>query len=124
MAIDDDPTSLDLIAATVEQDGLEVLTATDPQRGLDLVLQRRPPIVICDLMMPGMTGMEVLSEIIRVDPVIDVLLLTAHYSTESAVEAIQKGASDYLTKPIDTRKLRSRVDELIENVRRRSLPRL
>jgi DNA-binding NtrC family response regulator len=119
VAIDDDPTSLDLIAATVEQDGLEVLTATDPMRGLDLVLQRRPPIVICDLMMPGMTGMEVLSEIVRVDPVIDVLLLTAHYSTESAVEAIQKGASDYLTKPIDTRKLRSRVDELIENVRRR-----
>jgi DNA-binding NtrC family response regulator len=125
VAIDDDPTSLDLIAATVEQEGLEVLTATDPQRGLDLVLQRRPPIVICDLMMPGMTGMEILSEIVRVDPVIDVLLLTAYYSTESAVEAIQKGASDYLTKPLDTRKLRSRVDELIENVRRRRcVPRL
>jgi DNA-binding NtrC family response regulator len=119
VAIDDDATSLDLIVATVEQEGLQVLTATDPQRGLDLVLQRRPPIVICDLMMPGLTGMEVLCEIVRVDPMIDVLLLTAHYSTESAVEAIQKGASDYLTKPLDTRKLRSRVDELVENVRRR-----
>ena len=119
VAVDDDPTSLDLIAATVEQDGLQVLTATDPRKGLDLILKRRPQIVICDLMMPGMTGMEMLSEIVRVDPVTDVLLLTAHYSTESAVEAIQKGASDYLTKPLDTRKLRSRVDELIQNVRRR-----
>ena len=91
----------------------------DPHKGLDLILKRRPQIVICDLMMPGMTGMEMLSEIVRVDPVTDVLLLTAHYSTESAVEAIQKGASDYLTKPLDTRKLRSRVDELIQNVRRR-----
>jgi CheY-like chemotaxis protein len=78
VAIDDDPTSLDLIAATVEQDGLEVLTATDPQRGLDLVLQRRPPVVICDLMMPGMTGMEVLSEIVRVDPVIGVFPVKLH----------------------------------------------
>ncbi len=119
VAVDDDPTSLDLIAATVEQDGLQVLTSTDPHRGLDLILKRRPQIVICDLMMPGMTGMEMLSEIVRVDPITDVLLLTAHYSTESAVEAIQKGASDYLTKPLDTRKLRSRVDELIQNVRRR-----
>lgn len=119
VAIDDDLTSLDLIAATVEQQGLELITATDPRRGLDLIIKRRPQIVICDLMMPGMTGLEVLTEIVRVDPIIDVLLLTAYYSTESAVEAIQKGASDYLTKPLDTRKLRTRVDGLVENVRRR-----
>jgi DNA-binding NtrC family response regulator len=119
VAIDDDITSLELVAATVEQEGLEVVTTTDSARGLEIVLRRRPQIVICDLMMPGMTGIEVLSEIVRIDPVIDVILLTAHYSTESAVEAIQKGASDYLNKPVDTRKLRSRIDELVRNVRKR-----
>ena len=70
-------------------------------------------------MMPGMTRTGMLSEIVRADPVPDVLLLTAHYSTESAVEAIQKGASDYLIKPLDMRKLRSRVDELTQNARGR-----
>ncbi len=119
VAIDDDPTSLNLIAATVEQDGLELLTFSDPQQALPVILRRRPQIVVCDLMMPGLSGMEVLSEVLRFDPITEVLLLTAHYSTESAVEAIQKGASDYLTKPLDTRKLRSRVDGLVSHARRR-----
>lgn len=125
VAIDDDPTSLDLIVATVEQDGVQIHTETDPERGVSLIAQTRPQIVISDLMMPGMTGMEVLSAVNRLDPAIDVILLTAHYSTESAVEAVQKGATDYLNKPVDTRRLRARIDQLIaEHRRRRSARRL
>ena len=121
VAIDDDPTSLDLIAATVDEPGLEVVTARDPVQGLALVKGRRPQIVVCDLMMPGMTGMEVLSEIVAFDPMTEVILLTAHYSTETAVEAIQKGACDYFNKPISTEKLRARIHSLVEQARRRSL---
>ena len=119
LAVDDDPTSLELIEATLAQDGLEILTETDPVRALRLISSRRPQIVISDLMMPGLTGMELLSEIVRLDSTIDVLLLTAHYSTQAAVEAIQKGASDYLNKPVDTRQLRHKVDQLIAEGRRR-----
>lgn len=118
LAIDDDPTSLDLVEATLEQDGLEIVTETDPARALAIITARRPQIVISDLMMPGLTGMDVLSEVVRLDPTIDVILLTAHYSTEAAVESIQKGASDYLNKPIDTRRLRERVDQMIAEARR------
>ena len=119
VAIDDDPTSLDLVAATVEQDGLEVHTASDPHKGLEFIREKRPHIVISDLMMPGLTGMDVLTETVAFDPTIEVLLLTAHYSTDAAVEAIRKGASDYLNKPVDTRRLRARVDQIIEETRRR-----
>ena len=119
LAVDDDPTSLDLVAATLEQEDLDIVTETDPHRALRLIQSRRPDIVISDLMMPGMTGTELLSEIVRVDPTIEVLLLTAHYSTEAAVEAIQKGAADYLNKPVDTRRLRERVGQLIAGVRKR-----
>ena len=118
-AIDDDPTSLDLVEATLEQDGVEILTATDPATALRTIAARRPQIVISDLMMPGLTGMDVLDQVVRLDSTIDVILLTAHYSTEAAVEAIQKGASDYLNKPIDTRRLRERVDQMIAAARRR-----
>jgi len=119
LAIDDDPTSLDLVEATLEQEGLEIVTEIDPSRALTTIAARRPQIVISDLMMPGLTGMDVLSEVVRLDTTIDVILLTAHYSTEAAVEAIQKGASDYLNKPIDTRRLRERVDQIIAEARRR-----
>jgi DNA-binding NtrC family response regulator len=118
LAIDDDPRSLALVAATVEQDGLEVLTCDDPVRAIEIVRQRLPRVVICDLVMPKLSGMQVLHEIINIDPTIEVILLTGHYSAETAVEAIRDGAYDYLTKPVDPDRLRARVDELVAEGRR------
>ena len=63
--------------------------------------------------MPKVSGIEILERIVSVDPGVDVVLITAHYSAESAVEAIQKGAADYLTKPIEIDKLRSRISTLL-----------
>src|SRR5207247_3679800 len=68
---------------------------------------------------PGMSGMEVLERVVEFDPSTDVILMTAHYSTESAVDAIRKGASDYLNKPISLATLRERIDKLVEGSRRR-----
>ena len=101
------------------QPGLEILTASDPEEGLDLFRNRRPQIVLTDLMMPQMNGMEVLERIMEIDPATDVILMSAHYSTESAVEAIQKGASDYLNKPVSIGPLRERIGRLVEEVRKR-----
>jgi DNA-binding NtrC family response regulator len=67
--------------------------------------------VLSDIVMPKMNGMELLSRILEVDPAIDVILMTAHYSTEAAVEAIKKGACDYLTKPISLPVLRERIEQ-------------
>ena len=100
VAIDDDRAMLELIRETLDENGLEILTESDPGRGLELVLHKWPQIVLLDLFMPGMNGMEVLERIAEAAPEIDVILITANYSTDSAVEAIQKGASDYITKPI------------------------
>lgn len=60
LAIDDDPRSLALISATVEQEGLEVLTCDDPERAIEIVRKRLPRVVICDLVMPKLSGMQVL----------------------------------------------------------------
>jgi DNA-binding NtrC family response regulator len=70
-------------------------------------------------MMPGIFGWEMLEWILAVDPGAEVIIMTAHYSTESAVEAIQKGASDYLDKPLNVEKLRGRISELLSEAENR-----
>jgi two-component system, NtrC family, response regulator HydG len=119
LAIDDDRENLDLIRSALEQDGLEVLTEHDPEEGFRTFLRVRPRMVLLDLVMPGVSGIEILERMITVDPGVDVILITAHYSAESAVEAIQKGACDYLTKPLDIEKLRSRVTSLLTDAEAR-----
>src|SRR5690349_4509143 len=117
--IDDNPGSLEMLSSALAQPDLEILTASDPEQGLDLVYERHPAIVLTDLVMPRVSGMEVLERIMEFDPATDVILMTAHYSTESAVEAIKKGASDYLNKPVSIQSLRERVGKLLEEARKR-----
>lgn len=118
VAIDDDPAALELISDVLVHEELEIFSATDPEAGLDLVRRKRPQIVLLDLQMPKLGGMELLERIVAFNPSTDVILMTGHYSSESAVEAIQKGACDYLNKPIPIDKLRARVGKLAEEARR------
>ena len=119
VAIDDTPESLELITEALSEDPIQIFTSTDPEDGLEMVFHERPQIVLLDLVMPKLSGMEVLERIVEFDPGIEVILMTAHYSTESAVEAIKKGASDYLNKPISITLLRDRVHKLMEEARQR-----
>lgn len=119
VVIDDNPGSLEFLSSALQQNDVQIFTAQDAEQGLELVYRKRPEVVITDLVMPKMTGLEVLDRIIQFDPSINVILMTAHYSTESAVDAIKRGASDYLNKPINLSLLRSRVNALLEEARRR-----
>jgi DNA-binding NtrC family response regulator len=119
VAVDDTASSLELVAESLQQEGLTIFTSTDPEEGLDLVFREHPQIVLLDLVMPKMSGLEMLERIIAFDPAIDVILMTAHYTSETAVEAIQKGACDYLNKPISIPALRSRVERLLADARQR-----
>ena len=112
--IDDNLRSLEFISTALAGDGVQIFTASSPEEGLDLVYTHRPQVVMTDLVMPQMTGLEVLERITEFDPVIDVILMTAHYTTETAVEAIRKGAADYLNKPISLATLRDRVGRIIQ----------
>lgn len=114
VVIDDNPRSLEFISTALGNSGVQILTASNPEEGLDLVYTHHPQIVMTDLVMPQMTGLEVLERITEFDPVIDVILMTAHYTTDTAVEAIRKGAADYLNKPISLTTLRERVGRIIE----------
>jgi DNA-binding NtrC family response regulator len=118
-AIDDDKSSLDFIKAALKQQPVEILAHTEADAGLKMVLERRPQIVLLDLMMPTMNGLEVLDRIVEAAPETEVILITGQYSPESAVEAIRRGASDYITKPINLNVLRERIAKLVAEAQQR-----
>lgn len=113
VVIDDNPGSLELLSTALARPGVAVYTALNPEDGVDQVRRLDPQLVITDLVMPRMTGIEVLQQVVDFDPAIDVLLMTAHYTTETAVEAIRNGAADYLQKPVKIALLRERVARLL-----------
>jgi DNA-binding NtrC family response regulator len=117
VAVDDTPAGLELLAEALQQDGLSIFVSTDPGEGLELIYREHPQIVLLDLVMPKMSGLQMLERIVEFDPTIDVILMTAHYTTETAVEAIQKGACDYLNKPVSIPALRKRVEKLLVDAR-------
>jgi DNA-binding NtrC family response regulator len=119
LAIDDDPQSLELVSEALADDRLTIFTAEDPEDALEMMRREHPAIVLSDVVMPKMNGMELLGRILDVDPATDVILMTAHYSTDAAVEAIKKGACDYLTKPISLSVLRERIGKLVADAGRR-----
>jgi len=119
VVIDDNPRSLELLSTALRRPDAAVHTALNPEQGLELVRKLRPRLVITDLVMPGMNGLEVLQQVTSFDPLIDVILMTAHYTTETAVAAIRHGAADYLEKPVKLAVLRSRVAELTASAERR-----
>ncbi|MGA2923441.1 MAG: sigma-54 dependent transcriptional regulator [Candidatus Sulfotelmatobacter sp.] len=121
LVIDDESQNLGLIELALEQQGLEILTTTDSEAGLAVFREKHPEIVLLDLVMPKISGMDLLEQMIVSDPGAEVILMTGHYSAESAVEAIRKGAADYLTKPLDVLALRDRVCALVSQHRSRRL---
>jgi DNA-binding NtrC family response regulator len=117
--IDDNLGSLEMLAGALKREGLDIFTASDPQQGLDLIYAKHPQVVLTDLVMPGLSGMDILERTVSFDPSIDVVLLTAHYTTETAVEAIRKGAADYLNKPAPIATLRERIGKFVTEAERR-----
>ena len=118
LAVDDDAHMLEMIAGALEDLDIQVLRAENAETALELFEKHRPHIVLTDLRLQGMDGMELLGKLLKIDPGCNVVLLTGHYTTETAVEAIQKGAADYLTKPLSIEVLRSKVGKFIEDRKR------
>ena len=112
--IDDNPRSLEFVSAALSRPGVQILATTKPEDGIALISLHRPQIVLTDLAMPGMSGLDVLQKVKDFDPQIDVIVMSARESRGSPTRALQKGAVDYLEKPIALSVLRQRVGGLIQ----------
>jgi DNA-binding NtrC family response regulator len=121
LVIADNPENLKRITTALRNERVQILTATDPEVGFETFLRVRPRIILLDLVMPSASGMQLLERIVAVDPGISVILMNGNYCIDSAVEAIQKGACDYLTNPLDPEKLRGRIASLIREADTRQM---
>jgi DNA-binding response OmpR family regulator len=111
LVVDDEQDILDLVRFRLEHDGYRVLTASDGQSGLTLAQTERPDLCILDVMMPKLSGLEVLAHL-RGDPATantPVILLTARGQDADVDRGFELGAHDYITKPFSPKELRRRV---------------
>ncbi|MDY0361466.1 MAG: response regulator [Desulforegulaceae bacterium] len=92
-----------------QKQDFNVMTAPGGQECLEIIKNNNVDVVILDVKMPGMDGVEVLREIKKEKPLIEVIMLTGHSTTESAVEGMKLGAYDYLLKPCDIKTLIEKV---------------
>ena len=127
LVIDDDESFSRVLEHMLTEDGHEVATASDGQRGLEVFKSGSFDIVLTDLMMPKLDGMAVLKEVKRIDREATVIFITAHGTVENAVEACRLGAADYITKPFSHEQLSFVVEKAIkmrelltENIRLRT----
>jgi len=121
LAIDDEPELLQSIRKILVREGCRVLTASSGEQGLLLLQQdASPDLVLTDLMMPGIGGMEVLRTVRRRHAETPVVLMTAYATVENAVQAVQEGAYDVLTKPFSADQLRVVVQRAVERRRLRA----
>jgi two-component system NtrC family sensor kinase len=100
LLIDDEETNVRVLAMSLRSDGHEILSAISGQEGLAVFNAERPEIVITDIKMPGMDGIEVLRQIKIMEPDAEVIIITGHGDIDNAIEALKLGASDFINKPI------------------------
>jgi len=101
LVIDDDPDILDVMTITLKDAGYSVICAPDGPRGIILAKRETPQIVITDIKMPGMSGLDVLETIKKIKPATEVIVTTGFADIKHAVKALQYDASDFISKPID-----------------------
>jgi two-component system response regulator AtoC len=119
LVVEDETILGDSISTYLERHGCAVTVARSGEEGLRLVEEVGPDVVVVDIRLPGLDGLEVLRRVRGLSTATDIIMMTAHATVASAVEAMKLGAFDYLTKPLDLEELRVVVEKALANQRMR-----
>lgn len=114
LVVDDEPYIIDVLKARLILEKFSVLTATGVKEALEMLNNRQVDLVISDIRMPGMGGMDLLKKIRAKQPGLPVILMTAYGSIPDTVRAIKAGANDYIAKPYDSSDLIHKVNEILK----------
>ena len=122
LVVDSSAADVELVRAALATEEVQIFAVASAESALERLPQIRPRIILSGMRLAGTNGLEFLERVLAKDPGVDFVLMTSHYSTESAVDAIRKGATDYLPKPIDGDRLRQCVGNLLKEaeVRRKT----
>jgi two-component system OmpR family response regulator len=112
LVVEDDPTLLETLEYNLSHQGYEVLTMTDGAGALEMARQERPDLIVLDLMLPGLDGLEV-CRILRQETIVPVLILTARAAQVDKVIGLELAADDYIVKPFSMRGFLARVKALL-----------
>jgi len=113
LVIDDDP-KISYHLSQGLRDSYEILSARSGLEGLELLEEGKPDLVLLDIKMPGMNGIEVLDKIKKKDQGLDVIMLSGHDETQNVVESIKKGAAEFIKKPFDIKELDIHLQKILE----------
>jgi len=113
LIVDDEKDLCTILSDSLSRDRYRVVTAFNGKMGLQLVKKEKPDLILLDIKMPGMDGIEVLRKIKRMKKEIVVIMFTAYGTLETARKAMKLGAYDYVTKPVDLFLLKSLVKEVL-----------
>ena len=122
LVIDDDRATLHLMRQTFRDTGVTLETARSAGEGLDMITEGFPDLVLLDVMLPDISGLEAFQTIKRLDPRLPVIFITAGGTSDTAIEAVKVGAYDYLLKPLDMERVRELVQQALEMRRRMNTP--
>ena len=114
LVVDDEPVIRDTLAEFLTQEGFRVRTAASGEDAVALAAKHRFDVVLCDVSLPGLDGLEVLAHVGAVSPETVVILVTAYATVETAVEAFQRGAHDYLIKPVILHEVSTKIERLLK----------
>lgn len=114
LIVDDEPNVLYLLKKNLRSETVEVITAESAREGIRAVKEQRPDAVILDVRLPDMSGLDAFNHMRDLDARLPVIIITAHATTETAIEAMKRGAFEYLLKPIDLHELRKFVSRGLE----------
>jgi DNA-binding response OmpR family regulator len=112
LIVDDEPTIVEVVQLYLQREGFEVATAADGQSALDAVARRRPDLMVLDLMLPQIDGLEIIRRV-RSSGALPIIMLTARGEETDRVVGLELGADDYVTKPFSPRELVARVKAVL-----------
>ncbi len=115
LVVDDDPKIVEIVSLYLKREGYRVLAAYDGGQALEIARQKQPDLIVLDLMLPGLDGMDV-CRLLRDESDVPILMLTARASDEDKLRGFDVGADDYLTKPFNPRELVARVRAILRRV--------
>ncbi len=120
LVVDDERAFTEILAQHLSKKGFAVKSAADGLTGLKLLAENEAfEVVVLDIAMPGMNGIETLKAMKKERPLVEVIMLTGHATVSTAVEAIKQGAFKYLLKPCDVEDLRAFIDAAVSHRRNR-----